>query len=83
MEFLLESFQNEDFLSVFEQAKNAGEHLAKGQYPTGKFFVAITDKDIDRVQDALSVLLTQKGIDVNGELNETGLRIDVLIDQFS
>lgn len=83
LEFLLKNFQQKYFISLFNKAKDEGECLAEGQYPTGKYSLELTVKEAEDIQEALAVLLTEKGLGSDGEPNAIGFRIEELIDQFS
>jgi hypothetical protein len=82
LEFLLDNFQQKDFIGLLNKAKDEGEYLAEGRYPTGKYSLDLTLKEAEDIQDALAVLLTEKGLGSDGEPNAIGFRIEELIDQF-
>ncbi len=43
----------------------------------------LSEREVEEVLDELSELLVQKGVNIDGELNVIGLKIEMLIDQFN
>ncbi|MEI7177413.1 hypothetical protein [Pectobacterium carotovorum] len=55
----------------------------KDIYPTGRYFVELSEQDVDIVLDELSNAISNVGIDNDGEINAYGIRIEKLIDIFN
>jgi len=83
LQFLLEWLPQGELTEVIENSINKGEHLAKETYPTGKYFLEISNEQVDVIQEELSMLLTAKGLGNDGEPNAIGFLIENLIDRFS
>ena len=83
LEFLLKNIKANEIIRILSEAQYRGEYLAKGQYLTGKVEVELSEKERGEMLEALSVLLLEKGIGEDGNLNAIGSGIEKLIDLFN
>ncbi|MFP9227792.1 hypothetical protein [Pectobacterium cacticida] len=63
--------------------ESEGEIKIKYMYPTGRYFVEFSERDVDVILDELSNAISNVGIGNDGEINAYGIRIEKLIDIFN
>jgi len=78
----LERLHRVELIERLEEAKRKGVYLAKGQYATDKYCFKVPKEQVNEIREELSVLLTVKGLEIDGELNAIGFLIENLIDIF-
>ncbi len=77
---LLDHLSQSELAEYLEKEKHKGEYLANGEYATGKYCLELTGEQIEIIQEELLILLTKKGMGVDGELNEIGFYIERVVD---
>ncbi|MEQ9948283.1 hypothetical protein [Pectobacterium aroidearum] len=68
---------------ILKESEGEGEIKIKDMYPTGRYFVEFSERDVDVILDELSNAISNVGIGNDGEINAYGIRIEKLIDIFN
>ena len=81
-EFLIANLTS-DAVNLIMKAKNTNKQDRKVPPAAAKIFLSLEEDEIDLILGSLAILLTEKGLSVNSEVNSFGLRIENLIDLFN
>ncbi|MBA0173851.1 hypothetical protein [Pectobacterium versatile] len=68
---------------ILKESTEEGEVKIKDIYPTGRYFIELSEQDVDIILDELSNAISNVGIGNDGEINACGIRIEKLIDIFN
>lgn len=82
IKLLIELIPNMALVSKLVQCEKSGELYAKGEFPTGRYLIELSEGEIDLVVDYLCDHFMSHGLNNDGEPNSLGLQLETLIDIF-
>lgn len=72
-----------DYLVRRSFPENVTAALMRKEVSSGKIRLSLSNDEIDIILDSLSNQLMSEGLDEDGEINASGIYIEMLIDKFS
>lgn len=81
IQFILENIKDVNILNKISNSLNHNV-IFERNHPTNRFFINFNQYEKEIILDNLTFVLTDKGVNKNGEISDKGIRIEELIDLF-